>query len=119
VVNAIDTDTASSNRGRDSEFLRYEPRDRGAHGDQRDQQHERRIDPGLYDRDQRLRQRDDHGLIVNDGALSTTNSFALTVTAVNDLPAFTVSTNLVLVAEDAGSMTNASFLTGISTGPRQ
>jgi hypothetical protein len=56
-------------------------------------------------------------LIANDGALSTTNSFALTVTAVNDLPAFTVSTNLVLVAEDAGTITNASFLTGLSTGP--
>ena len=56
-------------------------------------------------------------LVVNDGALSTTNSFALTVTAVNDLPAFTVSTNLVLVAEDAGTITNASFLTGLSTGP--
>jgi hypothetical protein len=39
------------------------------------------------------------------------------VTAVNDLPAFTVSTNLVLLAEDAGSITNASFLTGLSTGP--
>jgi hypothetical protein len=46
-----------------------------------------------------------------------TNSFLLNVTAVNDLPAFTVSTNLVLVAEDAGIVTNASFLTGISTGP--
>jgi VCBS repeat-containing protein len=43
-------------------------------------------------------------LMANDGALSTTNSFALTVTGVNDLPAFTVSTNLVLVAEDAGTM---------------
>jgi hypothetical protein len=43
----------------------------------------------------------------------------LTVTAVNDLPAFTVSTNLVLVAEDAGLVTNASFLTGISAGSGQ
>ncbi len=56
-------------------------------------------------------------LIANDGSVSTTNSFALTVTAVNDLPDFTVSTNLVLVAEDAGTITNASFLTGLSTGP--
>ncbi|MGC3957145.1 MAG: hypothetical protein QM813_04020 [Verrucomicrobiota bacterium] len=56
-------------------------------------------------------------LVANDGTASTTNSFALTVTAVNDLPDFTVSTNLVLVAEDAGAITNASFLTGISTGP--
>ena len=56
-------------------------------------------------------------LIANDGSVSTTNSFALTVTAVNDQPAFTVSTNLVLLAEDAGTITNASFLTGLSTGP--
>jgi chemotaxis signal transduction protein len=56
-------------------------------------------------------------LIGNDGALSTTNSFLLTVTAVNDQPDFTVSTNLVLVGEDAGTITNANFLTGLSTGP--
>jgi uncharacterized protein YpmS len=56
-------------------------------------------------------------LIANDGAVSTTNSFTLNVTAVNDQPDFAVSTNLVLVAEDAGTITNASFLTGISTGP--
>ncbi|MGC3957146.1 MAG: hypothetical protein QM813_04025 [Verrucomicrobiota bacterium] len=56
-------------------------------------------------------------LIANDGALNTTNSFLLTVSAVNDLPDFTVSTNLVLVAEDAGAITNASFLTGLSAGP--
>jgi len=56
-------------------------------------------------------------VVANDGALSTTNSFLLTVTGVNDLPAFTVSTNLVVVAEDAGTITNASFLTGLSTGP--
>ena len=56
-------------------------------------------------------------LIANDGALTTTNSFLLTVTAVNDVPAFIVSTNLVLVGEDAGIITNASFLTGISNGP--
>ena len=56
-------------------------------------------------------------LIADDGALTTTNSFVLTVSAVNDQPAFAVSTNLVLVAEDAGSITNASFLTGLSAGP--
>ena len=56
-------------------------------------------------------------VVANDGALSTTNSFLLSVSAVNDLPAFAVSTNLVLAAEDAGAITNASFLTGISTGP--
>ena len=56
-------------------------------------------------------------VIANDGGVSTTNSFVTTVTAVNDVPAFTVSTNLVLVAEDAGTITNASFFTGISTGP--
>ena len=56
-------------------------------------------------------------LIADDGALTTTNSFLLTVSAVNDLPAFTLSTNLVLLAEDAGFITNANFLTGLSTGP--
>ena len=56
-------------------------------------------------------------VIANDGLLTTTNSFLLTVSGVNDVPAFTVSTNLVLVGEDAGTITNASFLTGLSTGP--
>jgi hypothetical protein len=56
-------------------------------------------------------------VIANDGALSTTNSFLLTVTPVNDQPGFAVSTNLVLVGEDAGTITNASFLTGLSAGP--
>jgi hypothetical protein len=56
-------------------------------------------------------------VIANDGALSTTNSFLLTVSAVNDAPSFALSTNLVLLAEDAGATTNASFLTGLSVGP--
>jgi hypothetical protein len=56
-------------------------------------------------------------VVANDGSLSTTNSFLLTVSGVNDRPAFAVSTNLVLVSEDAGGVTNASFLTGLSAGP--
>jgi hypothetical protein len=56
-------------------------------------------------------------LIANDGSASTTNSFTLNVTAVNDQPSFAVSTNLVLVGEDAGIITNASFLTSLSAGP--
>jgi hypothetical protein len=56
-------------------------------------------------------------LIATDGALSTTNNLVLTVTPVNDVPAFTVGTNLVFVTEDAGTITNASFLNGLSAGP--
>ena len=42
-------------------------------------------------------------LIANDGAASSTNSFLLTVSAVNDAPSFTLSTNVVSIAEDAGA----------------
>jgi hypothetical protein len=56
-------------------------------------------------------------VVATDGTASSTNSFLLTVSAVNDAPVFTLSTNLVLVAEDAGTITNLNFLTGLSTGP--
>jgi hypothetical protein len=55
-------------------------------------------------------------VVANDGSVSVTNNYTVTVTAVNDQPSFAVSTNLVLLAEDAGAITNASFLTGITPG---
>lgn len=45
-----------------------------------------------------------------------TDSFPVTVTAVNDVPAFAVSGTLI-VAEDAGSQTVGGGATGISAGP--
>lgn len=55
--------------------------------------------------------------IADDGARTATNSFTVTITAVNDAPEFTLSTNTVVVAEDSGAQSIASFLTGIASGP--
>ncbi len=56
-------------------------------------------------------------LVASDGVGSTTNTFLLTVTAVNDAPTFTLSTNLLSVAEDAGAVRATNFLAGITSGP--
>ncbi len=57
-------------------------------------------------------------LIADDQAGGrTTNTFALTVTAVNDAPSFTIPTNLLTVIGDTGLQTNIHFVTNIVTGP--
>ena len=60
----------------------------------------------------------DNGGTANGGIdTSATNTFTITVTAVNQPPSFSLSTNNVAVLEDAGAQTNANFLTNISVGP--
>ena len=60
----------------------------------------------------------DNGGTANGGVdVSATNTFIITVTAVNQPPSFSLSTNNVVVLEDAGAQTNANFLTNISVGP--
>src|SRR6185436_15515637 len=56
-------------------------------------------------------------LVADDGVLKTTNTFVLTVTPVNDVPEFTVSTNRVVISEDANRTTLTNFLTGLAAGP--
>ncbi|NOS68618.1 MAG: hypothetical protein HOP33_01630 [Verrucomicrobia bacterium] len=56
-------------------------------------------------------------LVANDGSASRTNTLALTVATVNDAPSFTLSTNQVTVAEDAGARSVTNFVTNISKGP--
>jgi hypothetical protein len=53
----------------------------------------------------------------NAATLYTTNLLTLTVTHVNQAPSFTLSTNVVLVAENAGLTTNAGFVASLSVGP--
>jgi hypothetical protein len=48
--------------------------------------------------------------------LSTTNSFTLTIQAVTQPPSFTLATNLLLVAEESGALTNKNFVTAINPG---
>lgn len=55
--------------------------------------------------------------IANDGNKTATNSFLFTVTAVNDAPVFTLSTNVVVIAEDSGDQSIPNFLTSIASGP--
>ncbi len=47
----------------------------------------------------------------------STNTFDLVVTAVNDAPTFTISTNLIVLAENSGLQTKANFVTNVVTGP--
>ncbi|NBV25016.1 MAG: hypothetical protein EBS05_24245 [Proteobacteria bacterium] len=58
----------------------------------------------------------DNGGTANGGMDKTTNSFVITVTAVNDAPTITLSTNLVVVLEDSGAFTSQSFVT-FGVGP--
>ena len=55
--------------------------------------------------------------IATEGALSTTNTLILTVTHVNVAPSFTLATNTIVVAENAGAITNAGFIASLSVGP--
>jgi hypothetical protein len=48
---------------------------------------------------------------------SSTNSFELTITAVNDAPSFNLTTNLVVVGANAGLRSVANFATNMSVGP--
>jgi hypothetical protein len=56
-------------------------------------------------------------LVADDGSATTTNSFVLTVNAVNDAPSFTLMTNVVTVGEDGGDYSQANFATNIVVGP--
>ena len=53
---------------------------------------------------------------VNDGALTATDTFVLTVTAVNDAPSFTKGADQTAVAS-SGAKTVAGWATAISDGP--
>ncbi|HZM05141.1 MAG TPA: hypothetical protein VFC44_19250, partial [Candidatus Saccharimonadales bacterium] len=56
-------------------------------------------------------------LVASEGSLSTTNTFKLTITPVNQAPSFAFSTNVLAIAENSGPSTNSNFLTSISAGP--
>ncbi len=58
----------------------------------------------------------DSGGTLNGGVDTTTGSFSITITAVNDPPAFTLGSNPT-VLEDAASVTLTGWATGISRGP--
>ncbi len=55
-------------------------------------------------------------LVVSDGLARTTNSVALVVSPVNDPPTFSLSTNVVTVAEDV-ALVLSSFVADSSVGP--
>lgn len=55
-------------------------------------------------------------LTASDGQTNRTATLVLTVSAVNDAPSFTLSTNEVTIAEDA-SLTLTNFVTALSAGP--
>ena len=55
--------------------------------------------------------------VTDSNNLSASDSFLLTVTAVDDPPTFTLAGNPPLVLEDAGAQTVANFATNISAGP--
>jgi hypothetical protein len=59
---------------------------------------------------------DDGGTANGGKDTSATNTFTITVTAVNDAPSFTKGSDPT-VLEDAGSQTVANWATGISAGP--
>ena len=60
----------------------------------------------------------DNGGTANGGVdVSATNTFTITLTAVNDPPSFDLSTNDVVVLESAGGQTDANLLTNLSVGP--
>jgi hypothetical protein len=56
-------------------------------------------------------------LVGTEGSLSSTNSYTVTVTLVNHAPTNNPSTNLLLVAEESGAITNTNFLGSLSAGP--
>ncbi|NJK60117.1 MAG: hypothetical protein HC918_07595, partial [Oscillatoriales cyanobacterium SM2_1_8] len=56
---------------------------------------------------------------VSDGDLSATDTFLLTVNAVNDAPGFTLVGSSPNINEDAGAQTVSNFLTGITPGPNE
>ena len=58
----------------------------------------------------------DNGGTANGGVDQTTNSFTLTVAAVNDAPSLAFTTNLVVVLEDASAVTMPGFATA-GVGP--
>jgi hypothetical protein len=53
----------------------------------------------------------------SDGVTSVTNSFIVTVTAVNDAPSFTFTNAIVSVSEDAPLTYRSNFATAIIRGP--
>jgi len=56
-------------------------------------------------------------LIATEGPLSTTNTFVLTITPVTQPPSYTLSTNVLVIAENAGATNLSSFLTSLNAGP--
>src|SRR5581483_634189 len=57
-------------------------------------------------------------VVVTDGGGATaTNSFVLTVNFVNQPPTFTMSTNRLVYYENSGLVTNAGFVSDVSSGP--
>ena len=59
----------------------------------------------------------DNGGTANGGMDLTTNSFAITVTPVNDAPSFTFASNTIVVLEDAGVVSLANQIASTATGP--
>ncbi len=59
----------------------------------------------------------DDGGIANGGVDKTTNTFTITVTAVNDAPAISFAQSVVSVPEDEGVQTLPGFVTVTSVGP--
>ncbi|MCX7423245.1 MAG: putative Ig domain-containing protein [Planctomycetia bacterium] len=60
----------------------------------------------------------DNGGTTNGGSdTSATQTFTVTITAVNDVPKFTITANPPTVIEDAGAQSVVNFATNISAGP--
>ena len=59
----------------------------------------------------------DNGGTANGGVDRATNTFTISVTAVNDPPGFVLATNALEVLEDSGGSTNLAFATSITAGP--
>jgi len=55
-------------------------------------------------------------LIATEASLSSTNNLGLTVKAVNQPPSFGFATNVLVIAENAGLLTNNNFMTNIYVG---
>ena len=56
-------------------------------------------------------------LVASEGALSTTNTFVLTIKHVNQPPSFAFNTNVLAVAENGGTTNIPGFLANLSPGP--
>jgi hypothetical protein len=54
--------------------------------------------------------------LITTNLLSTTTNLTLTIQAVTQPPSFTLATNLLLVAEESGALTNKNFVTAINPG---